>query len=165
MSVQALQQNATAQLVVRLVDGSGDAVVSVAFGDVTTQYKKQGDAGWTSKSVLITDWEEISDGRYLLLFSAAELDTEGKFLYQVTASGAQTFTGDVDVVEDWATTVNMLTALLNGLSTKVSTDSIVASKKLQDEAIAAADDRVDVVNDQLVIMERKYQSLLNKLNS
>jgi hypothetical protein len=164
MGVQSVQKDAAIQLAVRLLDSGDDPVVGVAFGDVTAQYKKQGDSSWTSKTVLTTDWTEVSDGRYLLLFSGTQLDTAGKFVFRVDATGAETFTGDVDVVEDWDTLVDMLTDLLNGLSAKVAVEDIKTSKRQQDETIEAVNETLSSIEDQVKVLEAKFQALYRKVN-
>lgn len=135
MSVQQVQKGYISGLAVRMLDVSGDPVLSIAYGDITVTYKKQGDTSWTVKVVLSPEWVTGPDGRYFLTFSAAELDTNGRFYFRVAESGSDTFTGDIDVVEDWATLMDVMQDLINGLSTKVPTAAVKTSKKEQDEAV------------------------------
>lgn len=165
MSVQQVQTDYAAQLVVRLLDASGDPVLSVPAASVTARYKKQGDTSWTSKSVSAGEWEAGPEGRYLLLFSSSELDTEGKFIYQVEVTGAETFTGDIDLVADWATVVDQLEALINGLSTKVSTASVDQTKQEQDEALQNLNQRVATANDKIRLLQAQAAVMRKKIDS
>jgi len=165
MSVQQIQSGYAAQLVVRLLDASGDPVLAVPATSVTAQYKKQGDTSWTSKSVSAGEWAAGPDGRYTLLFSASELDTEGRFVYRVDAPSADTFTGDIDIVADWATVVDQLEALLNGLAQKVSTGAVDQTKREQDEALQNLDQRVSSVLSKLQLLQAQAAVMRKKIDS
>lgn len=165
MSVQQVQTGYAAQLVVRLLDASDNPVLSVPASSVTAKYKKQGDTSWTSKTVSAGEWASGPDGRYLLLFSSSELDTEGRFTYRVLVSGADTFTGDVDLVADWATVVDQLEDLINGLSGKVSTDAIEQTKREQDEALQSLDQRVTTVLKKISLLQAQAAVMRRKIDS
>ena len=134
MGVQAVQKDLATSLAVRLLDGSNAAVTGVVYSALTVIYKKQG-GPWTAKTVLSAEWSEGPDGRYTLIFKASELDTTGRFVFRVTATGAEVFTGDFDVVEDWASLEAMLLDLFNALGLKASTSSVSASLKEVDETL------------------------------
>lgn len=165
MSVQQVQKDYASQLVVRLLDASGDPVLGVAFSALTVTYKKQGDGSWSSKTVLTTDWQAGPNGRYFLLFSGSELSRDGRFHFRVAASGADTFTGDVDVVEDWATVEAMLVSLINGLSGKVTTASVKAYKQTQDQAIQDTNNRVGNLEEDFIRVERMIAAIHRKINA
>jgi hypothetical protein len=165
MSVQQIQVDYAAQLVVRLLDSAGDPVLSVPAASVTAEYKKQGDTSWTPKTVTAGEWSAGPDGRYLLLFSASELDTEGRFIYRVDAPGADTFTGDLDIVADWATVVEQLEDLINGLAQKVSTDAVDQTKREQDEALQNMDQRVTEANRRLALLQAQAAVMRKKIDS
>jgi hypothetical protein len=164
MSIQQVQIGYSASLAVRLLDGSDDPVMGITYDQLTVRYKKQG-GSWTVKSVQVAEWTEGADGRYMLVFSAEELDTEGKFVFLVEAPGATTMTGDIDIVLDWATTVDMLTTLLNGLASKVTSSSASLAKQQQDEAIEALNDRVDTVSSTISWIKDQLTVILTKLKT
>lgn len=162
MSVQQVQIGYSAQLAVRLLDVGSNPVTGVPYTALTVTYKKQG-GSWTSKSVIVSEWSEGPEGRYMLIFSAAELDTEGRFTFRVSASGADIFTGDVDVVADWATVVDMLTGLLNGLNTKVATEQVETYKQEQDEALQDLDKRYNRAMEQIGLLQTQLATLSKKV--
>jgi hypothetical protein len=162
MSIQQVQKDYAAQLAVRLFDMGSNPVTGVPYTALTVSYKKQGGV-WATKSVLVSDWVEGPDGRYTLLFSSVELDTEGRFTFRVSASGADIFTGDIDVVADWATVVDMLEALLNGLASKVSTQQIETYKQQQDEDLQDLDARYNRTLEQITVLKTQIATLTQKV--
>jgi ElaB/YqjD/DUF883 family membrane-anchored ribosome-binding protein len=164
MSVQQIQTGYTAQLIVRLLDSSDNPVLLVPASSVTAKYKKQGATAWTAKTVSAGEWSAGPDGRYMLLFSSAELDTDGRFVYRVSAAGADIFTGDIDLVSDWATIVDQLEALINALAGKVSTDAVNQIKREQDEALQNLDGRVSAANDKLRLLQAQAAVMRKKID-
>jgi len=158
MSIQQIQKSQASELAVRLFDGADTPVTGVAVGDITVLYLKQAGA-WTNKPMLATEWEEGPEGRYSLTFTAAELDTEGRFTFRVNTASADTFTGDVNVVDTDATINAKLVQLLNALSTKVSSSSVKEAKMLQDLAINALNKRCDASEAEL----KRIQSVVSVL--
>lgn len=159
MPIQTIQQSEATALVVRLLDGSGDPVTGVAYTAITATYKKQGDTTYTTKTVQAAHWAEGPEGRYTLIFTSSELDTVGRFLYRVVAAGADVFTGDVDIVEDWADVVSMMESLLNQLGTKVSQESLVTAKLTQDSTIASMGTAVEQLRLEIEVIERQLNAL------
>lgn len=165
MSVQQLQTGYAASLVVRLLDATGDPVLGVPFSAITAIYKKQGDTTWTTKAVLSSDWSAGPEGRYLLSFSALELGTDGRFTYRVLHASADTFTGDIDLVEDWADVEAQLVALLDGLSGKVSTEAIKTIKKEQDLALITLDQKVIASNTKIQSLQAQVAAMKRMVDS
>lgn len=164
MSIQQVQTGYPATLAVRLLDGSNEPVMGVAYSALTVIYKKQGGA-WVTKTVQEAEWVEGPEGRYMLSFSAAELDTVGRFVFRVAAAGATTVTGDIDVVTDWATVVDMLTALLNGLNTKISRSDAATIKHQQDDAVGTLNGRVDSILNDVSRINSQLSVILYKMKS
>lgn len=140
MSIQQIQSSQSSELAVRLFDAADTPVTGVAAGDITVLYKKQA-AVWANKAVTPAEWYEGPEGRYELTFTAADLDTEGRFTFRVATAGADTFTGDVNIVDVDASLNAKLVQLLNALSTKVSSSSVKEAKMLQDLSINALNKR------------------------
>lgn len=67
-------------------------------GNVTVRYKKYGDSSWSTKDVSGSGWDEIGNGCYEVDFSADDLNTAGRFDYQVECSGCLDYNGSVLVV-------------------------------------------------------------------
>jgi hypothetical protein len=68
----------------------GDPRTGITFNQVDVGYKKSNQASFQTK-VLVgggTDFRENGNGVYEILFSAAELDTLGSFIYVVNSNGA-----------------------------------------------------------------------------
>ena len=164
MSVQQVQAGYPAVLAVRLLDSASNPVTGVAYTALTVRYRKHGGA-WTSKAVQSAEWTEGPEGRYLLSFSASELDTSGRFVFRVWAPSADVMTGDIDVVEDWAQIVDMLTDLLNGLNTKVGRGDVALMKHQQDDAIGAMNVKVDAAMKDIARINTQLTILLQKLDS
>jgi hypothetical protein len=148
-----------------MLDASSNPVTGILYSDVTVTYKKQGGSSWSTKTVQSSDWSAGPDGRYLLVFSEDELDTDGRFVFRVAESGSDTFTGDIDLVSDWATEVAMLTDLINGLSGKVSSDAAAEAKRQLDQAIAAITAKHDEYNREIAHLQRQAAALLRKVDS
>jgi hypothetical protein len=165
MSIHQIQTGYADSLNVRLLDSNGDPVTGVAFGALTVTYKKQGDGSWTTKSVIAEEWSEGPMGRYTLLFSAAELDTEGRFVFRVAASGAETYIGDVDILDGWVTAEGMLEDLINSLGTKVSSESVSVYKKEQDEVIQTVNAKIERVRRDIERINVSMAAARRKLDS
>ena len=164
MSIQQVQTGYPATMAVRLLDGADAPVMGVAYTALTVRYQKQGGA-WTVKVVQPAEWVEGPEGRYMLSFSASELDTVGRFVFRVEAAGATTVTGDIDVVTDWATVVEMLTALLNGLNTKVSRSDAATVKHQQDDAVGVLNGHVDSILNDVSRINSQLSVILYKMKS
>jgi hypothetical protein len=110
------------KLPVYLIDSSGVPITGVAWDDVTpptVKYQKEGASGLTSKTLSASNWIEIGQGSYEVVFTSTELNTKGKFTYFATADGALQYPGLVQIAnkdieafdtEVWASTVRTLTA-------------------------------------------------------
>jgi outer membrane murein-binding lipoprotein Lpp len=164
MSIHQIQVGYADSLNVRLLDTNGDPVTGVAFSAITVTYKKQGDTSWNNKSVLSEHWTEGAVGRYTLLFTAAELDTSGKFVFRVAAAGAETYIGDLDILDGWATIEVLLTDLINGLSSKVSTSSVAQYKKAQDETIQTVNAKIEQVSRDIERLNASIAAARRKLD-
>ena len=67
-----------------LLKSLGIPVTSLTYTDVVVQIKKDGDIGFSIKTLAPTDWLELGDGLYTLKFSAADMSVAGNFLYRIT---------------------------------------------------------------------------------
>lgn len=70
----------------------------IAYTSVTVEYLKAGDSSFTEKTLASEDWIELGNGIYDVKFTASELDTKGKFIWNVKGSGFLDFSG-----KEWLT--------------------------------------------------------------
>lgn len=96
---QTVDENVASELVVYLVDGSGDAVSGLAFSDVVVEYKKYDSAVFVAKVLSAEDWVEVGSGVYTIAFTAAELDTPGSFVLKVTGASISQFVEVIDITD------------------------------------------------------------------
>jgi len=72
---------------VQLFDSNNVPVDNLLHSEVLVTIKKEGDPGFTSKSILISDWIDrtaVTPGLYTLKFSIGDVDTAGIFRYRIT---------------------------------------------------------------------------------
>lgn len=128
--------------------------LGVLFGAVTVNFAKEGDVGMTAKVMGAGNWTEIGDGVYFISFTAAELDTDGKFTYTVIAAGvslyyyglAQISTLLKDDIPDavWTTPVpgafpvgsagEELASILDNLDNRLVINTVLSTLDLYDDA-------------------------------
>jgi hypothetical protein len=61
-------------------------VTGLLFSDLTVEYAKEGDVGFTAKALAAPDLTELGDGVYKIAFTALELDTAGTLVIKVNAA-------------------------------------------------------------------------------
>ena len=95
-----VEQSVAHSVPVKLVadDDFRSQVTGKGGGDVTVRYKQYGASSWSSKDVSASGWDEIGNGYYEIDLTAGELDTLGRFDYQVECSGCLDYNGAVVVV-------------------------------------------------------------------
>lgn len=154
---QQLQQNAAAELVVYLTKDNA-AVAGLAFGDVTAEYRKEGAASFTSKTLDALNWAEIGSGVYTIAFTASELDTVGSFTVKVTGATIDQYVTVANVLSEGTTPteVSLETCVLNGHvfsadgqaveGTSVSA-RVLGLPSIEGSQAAITDDRVAVSTD------------------
>lgn len=64
----------------------GTPVTGVTHSQVVVQYKKAGQLSFQSFTTLTTNWIELGDGYYTLIFGPLQTDTTGTFVYKATGS-------------------------------------------------------------------------------
>jgi hypothetical protein len=69
----------------------GTPVTGLVDTDVTVKIQKQGEAGFTTKVIVPSDWVDRGGGNYSIQFSAADFDTLGIFRYRLEPAGATPF--------------------------------------------------------------------------
>lgn len=79
-------QNQQSEDTIQLFDASDVPVPGVPFGNVQVHIRKNGDPGFTPKTIIAADWTDRGDGNYSLQFSSVEFDTLGLFRYQVIST-------------------------------------------------------------------------------
>jgi hypothetical protein len=89
-----------AKMPVLLRDTSGVPVTGVVFGGVTVKYRKFGQTSFTTKTISGSDWFEVGDGWYDVLFSASELDTVEDFNYIVQEASSVQWNGFAVIVPE-----------------------------------------------------------------
>jgi len=67
--------------------GNGAPRTGIVYTQVDVAYKKSVQATFGVKTLLEADFRENGNGVYEILFSAAELDTTGSFIYTVNSNG------------------------------------------------------------------------------
>jgi len=87
---QVLQGNPTWLPFIASDVGTGDPRTGITFNQIDVSYKKSSQTSFTLKILTgpPTDFREIGLGVYEILFSAAELDTLGTFIFVINGNGA-----------------------------------------------------------------------------
>jgi hypothetical protein len=85
---------------VLLRDDNGDPVTGIAHGDVTLKYRKYGQTSLTTKTIDATNWFEVSDGLYDVLFTSAEFNTLKEFTFIVNATGVKQQTMIIEIIPE-----------------------------------------------------------------
>jgi hypothetical protein len=112
----------------------------ITFGQVTVIYKKSGDLSFTAKSLLTTDFHEIGNGLYEILFSTLELSTLGTFFYMVNgglslpAPAIRQFVGQAVIQSSATYTAGGIT-----LSTNILTGNLIdlSGNPMENESVQA----------------------------
>lgn len=65
---------------------AGEAVNDVAPTDIVVTYRKSGQTAFTTKIMDGTNWINLANGYYSLIFSPADMDTVGDFTFIVTSA-------------------------------------------------------------------------------
>ncbi|HUT15069.1 MAG TPA: hypothetical protein VMY98_02355 [Anaerolineae bacterium] len=108
---------------VLLLDSSDLPVNGVVYTDVAVTYRKNGDSGFTTKTLLSGEWSDRGDGLYRLSLSAAELDRAGSFRYLVKHVSGPTFLryeNEILVVENYQDIANHIIAIKQELAGKAN---------------------------------------------
>jgi hypothetical protein len=112
---QILTQNVAAEVVVLLTKDNAP-VAGLVFSDLTVEYRKEGDVGFTAKVLAAPDVVEHGDGVYTIAFTAAELDTVGSFTVKVQSATIDQYVVVPNVVAQGqaSTAVSLETCILTG---------------------------------------------------
>ena len=86
--IQVLQGTPTWLPVIASNVNTGDPRTGITFDQVDVSYKKSTQAVFQVKTLISADFRENGNGFYEVLFSSAELNTKGTFLYVVNGNGA-----------------------------------------------------------------------------
>jgi hypothetical protein len=87
MSCTSVLQNTPTWLLFVALDGTTELpITGITFNEISVSYKKAGAVSFSVKTVLTTDFREIGLGVYEILFSSAELNTLGSFIYVVNSN-------------------------------------------------------------------------------
>ena len=116
-----------------LLVGSGTQAsrTGITEGSVTVKISKNG--GASVPFTLTGKWTEISDGVYCISFAAGDLDTKGVFVYIVSATECDQYTGAVFIQDP-----NDYKADVSNLDAKVSTRAIAGDAMTLAEGERAA---------------------------
>ncbi len=85
--VTVLQGTATWLAFIATDEGTGAPRTGITFNQVDVSFKKSTDSSFTIKVWTAPDFREIGFGVYEVLFSSANLDTIGSFIYVVNGNG------------------------------------------------------------------------------
>ncbi len=118
--IQTLIQGITSEVGVTLLDASDVPVTGVPFSTPVVTYRKNGDSGFTTKTVLSGEWREVGDGLYGLTLSAAELDREGSFRLIVKGAGFERYEADFLIAADFQDLALALAEMKAALVNKVN---------------------------------------------
>ena len=77
---------------------AGTPSPSIAFGSVTCQIKKSGQANFSAKVITNDNWIDLGSGYYTLKFSADDLSRVGNFVYKLSGAGFDNFVYDEFVI-------------------------------------------------------------------
>lgn len=121
-----------AKVPVLLRDSTGTPITGVVFGDVTAKFRKFGETSLTSKTVTGSNWFEVGDGWYDLLFTAGDLGTLKDFNYIAIESGSVQWNGFAEVIPEEENDIKAKTDAI-----KAKTDNLPADP--------ASDTNVDAV--------------------
>jgi hypothetical protein len=69
------------------------------YTDVTVQIKPQGQPSLTTKTLQSSDWIELGQGKYSLVFSALDMSAVGDFTFTITGSLFDNFVYDEFTIE------------------------------------------------------------------
>jgi hypothetical protein len=72
---------------------------SLLYTDVTVNIKKSGQTAFTPKVLASTDWVNLGNGLYTLVFSALDMDTLGDFTFVLSSSLFDNFIYDEFTIE------------------------------------------------------------------
>ncbi len=138
--VAVLQGTATWLQFVATDTGTGSPRTGIIFSEIDVSYKKSVDASFTVKVLTGPEFREIGLGVYEILFSSAELNTLGSFIYVVNGNGTlalpaiKQYVGNAFVQSASAYTPGTI-----ALPTNVITGNLInlSGIALADEAISA----------------------------
>lgn len=105
MSQQVTEDIAANLIVILSKDNVG--VTGLADTDLTVEYRKDGDVGFTAKAIIPADLVEHGDGVYTLAFTALEMDTPGALTIKVQGA----------LIDQSVTIVNVLAVGVVGAGT------------------------------------------------
>lgn len=143
MAYATVLQNTTTWVAFVATDANtGDPRTGIIYTQVDVTYKKSNQITFTAKTLAATDFRENGLGVYEILFSAAELNTIGSFIFVVTRNltlpspGIRQFIGLADVQTHLATgtiflNTNVLTGNLVDLSGVALVDVAVSARVLE----------------------------------
>jgi hypothetical protein len=83
-----LQNTATWLTFIATDEGTGSPRAGITFNQVDVSYKKYTDVAFNIKVLTPADFREIGLGVYEILFSGAELNVLGSFIYVVNGNGS-----------------------------------------------------------------------------
>lgn len=132
------KKSVASKLPIFMRDSSGVPVTGLTDTDVTVNYKKSGAISFTLKSITPSNWTEIGQGLYEILFTATELNTEGDFIYPVTGTGAQQSTG-LARIETYTNS-----DLKDAIDQIINIAQSIEAGAIVEENIAAIQERLDV---------------------
>jgi hypothetical protein len=157
--IEAVTKGVAKDVGVTLLDSLDVPVTGVLFGSVTVRFRKNGAAGFTTKSVLAGEWNEVGDGIYLLTFTAGELDTAGNFRFLVDGGAFDRHEHDLLVINEQLSLNQQivdLKAALAGLANIRDVDTLFAQKELR---IQELERRLRDVNRRLSIAQTQLSAL------
>jgi len=147
-----IKRNIIKELPVILIDSS-DFVTGLSgkvFGDITCKYLKEGSNTWITKTINAGNWKintNQPDGYYRISFTAAELNTNGIFEYNVFSADSLVYPGLFEIRDNTNDDIKIDTAsikLKTDNLTDEPTDEVVAEAN-KDEIIAEVDENEDLV--------------------
>jgi hypothetical protein len=138
--VTVLQGTATWLQFVATDTGTGNPRTGILFNEIDVSYKKSVDSSFTNKVLTGPEFREIGLGVYEILFSSAELNTLGSFIYVVNGNGAlalpaiKQYVGNAFIQSAAAYTPGTIALPTNVLTGNLLT---LAGVALPDEAVSA----------------------------
>lgn len=78
-----VRQNIASEDTVQFFDALGAPVLGVLYDEILVYIRKDGEVGYSAKTITAADWTERGGGNYAIDFVGSDFDTLGLFRYQI----------------------------------------------------------------------------------
>ena len=81
-----------------LLYSGGSPVTGVVPADVSVSYRKTGESSLSTLPLATSNWIEVGNGLYILVFSGSDMDTLGSYYYEVSGGSFDNLVKETEVV-------------------------------------------------------------------